>query len=237
MPKKVKRARRHPQARRLSTGAGRKKALKTARKSTSKVAAKTGRNGGETAALSDKLKTSRAELRAAKAYIAELERRADTDFLADVLNRRGFERELRRAMAYAKRYGANAALVYVDVNGLKPVNDRYGHAAGDAVLKAVARVLVDNVRMSDIVARLGGDEFGVLLWNLSERDAALKTAAIEQAVANERVVIAEENVAVTAAAGFTMLWPADDPQQIVDRADQAMYARKRELRNGGKVTR
>lgn len=228
MPKKVKRARRRPQARRLSTGAGRKQARKTALEGGRKAA----RNGGGTAALDGKLKALRAELRAAKAHIAELERRADTDFLVDVLNRRGFERELRRAMAYAKRYGANAALVYVDVNGLKPVNDGFGHAAGDAVLKAVARVLVDSVRMSDIVARLGGDEFAVLLWNLSQHDAALKTAALEQAVASERVVIAGESVAVTAAAGFTMLWPADDPQQIVDRADQAMYARKRELRNG-----
>lgn len=180
--------------------------------------------------MSARLKRIQAELRAARARIAELERHADTDFLVDVLNRRGFERELRRAMAYAKRYGANAALVYIDVNGLKPVNDRYGHLTGDSVLRAVARTLTDNVRMSDIVARLGGDEFAVLLWNLSERDAAIKTAALEEAVARTGVAIGDDTVAVSAAAGFTMLRPADDPQQILERADQAMYARKRAIK-------
>lgn len=181
--------------------------------------------------MSARLKQIQADLREARKRIAELERHADTDFLVDVLNRRGFERELRRAMAYAKRYGANAALVYIDVNGLKPVNDLYGHLIGDGVLRAVARTLTDNVRMSDIVARLGGDEFVVLLWNLSERDAAVKTAALEAAVARNSVAAGTDTVAVSAAAGFTMLRPDDDPQRILQRADQAMYARKRALRS------
>src|SRR4030095_2227392 len=106
---------------------------------------------------------------------------ADTDALTEVFNRRGFDRELRRTLAYIKRYWTRAALIYIDLDGFKPVNDRHGHAAGDAILKAVAATLVRCVRASDTVARLGGDEFAVILWNLSEADAAAKVFALEAA--------------------------------------------------------
>ena len=108
-----------------------------------------------------------AQLEASRARISELEARIDIDPLTDILNRRGFERELKRSLAYVKRYGTSVALVYVDLDGFKPVNDRHGHAAGDAVLKAIAAALVRNVRASDVVARIGGDEFAVLLWNVN----------------------------------------------------------------------
>ena len=105
-----------------------------------------------------------AELTAARVKVTELEARADVDPLLDILNRRGFERELRRSLAYVRRYGTAAALVYLDLDQFKPINDRYGHAAGDRVLKAVVETLQRSVRESDVVGRLGGDEFGVLLW-------------------------------------------------------------------------
>ena len=76
-----------------------------------------------------------AELAAMRARVAELETHAESDPLTGVMNRRGFERELTRAGAYVRRYGGNAALVYLDLDGFKPVNDRHGHAAGDAVLR------------------------------------------------------------------------------------------------------
>src|SRR5437660_9578831 len=106
------------------------------------------------------------ELAAARARMAELEARAEIDPLTDVLNRRGFQRELKRSLAYVKRYGPSAALLYLDLDAFKAINDRHGHAAGDAVLKAVAMVINRHVRASDVVARLGGDEFAVLLWNI-----------------------------------------------------------------------
>src|SRR5262249_59142591 len=93
----------------------------------------------------------------ARAQMVDLAARAETDPLTDLPNRRGFERELRRSLAYVKRYGASAALLYLDLDGFKAVNDRYGHAAGDAMLKAVAMVLSRHVRDSDLVARIGGD--------------------------------------------------------------------------------
>src|SRR4051812_31249653 len=81
------------------------------------------------------LERLRKQLSAARRTIAELKQRADTDSLLDILNRRGFERELRRSIAYVKRYRATAAVVFLDVDRLKPINDRHGHAAGDAVLR------------------------------------------------------------------------------------------------------
>src|SRR5262249_32660235 len=122
-----------------------------------------------------------AQLKDSRARIQDLETRVDVDPLTDVLNRRGFERELKRSLAYVKRYGASAALIYVDLDGFKPVNDRHGHGAGDLVLKAIAAALLRNVRASDVVARMGGDEFAVLLWNVNGSDAAAKAAALEAA--------------------------------------------------------
>jgi diguanylate cyclase (GGDEF)-like protein len=162
----------------------------------------------------------------AKWQIAELEARADVDPLTDVLNRRGFDRELARALSYVKRYGGRAALVLIDLDGFKAVNDSHGHAAGDALLKAVAARLVASVRASDIVARLGGDEFAALLWNLDESQAAVKTRDIEVSISAVRA----DGLAVGASAGAVMLDGDRAPGDITDAADRAMYARKRERR-------
>ena len=113
----------------------------------------------------------KAQLARTQAQIEELQASADTDFLLGIPNRRGFERELNRAIAYIKRYRAGGALVVLDVDRLKPINDAFGHAAGDQVLKAIVTTLLAQVRASDVVGRLGGDEFALLLWNLSETDA------------------------------------------------------------------
>src|SRR5262249_17960896 len=136
------------------------------------------------------------ELAVARAQMVDLAARAETDPLTDLPNRRGFERELRRSLAYVKRYGASAALLYLDLDGFKAVNDRYGHAPGDAMLKAVAMVLARHVRDSDLVARIGGDEFVLLLWNCSEDDARFKAEAIEGAVARTTATYAGQPLSV-----------------------------------------
>ena len=135
--------------------------------------------------LSDAKTTIRrlkAELAQALKRIDQLQAFADTDFLLDVYNRRGFERELVRSISYIKRYQANGALIVLDVDRLKPINDTYGHAAGDEVLKAIVAGLRSPVRSSDVIGRLGGDEFALLLWNLSETDAHAKAAMLEDTV-------------------------------------------------------
>jgi diguanylate cyclase (GGDEF)-like protein len=167
-----------------------------------------------------------AQLAASRARISELEARVDIDPLTDILNRRGFERELKRSLAYVKRYGASVALVYLDLDGFKPVNDRHGHSAGDAVLKAIAGALLRNVRASDVVARLGGDEFAVLLWNVNATDAAAKAAALEASVYATPVRWDNATLVVAASAGLAHLGALDSPAEVLARADAAMYARK-----------
>jgi diguanylate cyclase (GGDEF)-like protein len=167
------------------------------------------------------------ELAAARAQMATLASRAEIDPLTDIVNRRGFERELKRACAYVKRYGANAALIYLDLDNFKSINDEHGHAAGDAVLKAVARVLARHVRASDLAARIGGDEFALLLWQCTEADAQAKAVALEAAIERTTATYAGSRLSVGASAGAAMLLPLDQPADVVGRADRAMYARKK----------
>ncbi len=169
-----------------------------------------------------------AELKASRTRISELEARIDVDPLTETLNRRGFEREFKRSLAYVKRYGVSAALIYLDLDSFKPVNDRHGHAAGDAVLKAIAAALIRKVRASDIVARIGGDEFVVLLWNVTEDEAAAKAAELEAAVYATPVRWSTSTLVVGASAGVTPVGPLDAPADLLARADAAMYARKAE---------
>jgi diguanylate cyclase (GGDEF)-like protein len=170
------------------------------------------------------------ELASMRAKLAELEAKVDVDPLLDIFNRRGFERELKRALAYVTRYGTHAALVYLDLDGFKPVNDTYGHAAGDAVLKAVAAMLTRNVRASDTVARLGGDEFALILWNLSEADAVKKARALEKAISAISLDWKGGPLSVGASIGVAVLNPSDHLAKVMAAADQAMYARKAKRR-------
>jgi len=171
-----------------------------------------------------------AQLEQSRARIADLEARIDIDPLTELLNRRGFERELARSIAYVQRYGAGAALVYLDLDGFKPVNDRHGHAAGDEVLKAVAAALLRRVRASDVVARIGGDEFVVLLWNVNGAGAHVKAAALERAIHSSPLSWGASTLAVGASAGVALIGALDAPADLLARADAAMYERKAERR-------
>ncbi|WP_456636443.1 GGDEF domain-containing protein [Bradyrhizobium sp. USDA 10063] len=173
----------------------------------------------------------KAELATAQAQIAELQASAETDFLLDILNRRGFERELNRSIAYIKRYHASGALVMLDVDRLKPINDTYGHAAGDAVLKAIVKTVTGQVRASDVVGRLGGDEFAVLLWNLSETDAKAKAATLEQSIDRLTFDFGGRSVSAGASAGVAILGPHSDASRALEEADSAMYVRKAQRRH------
>jgi diguanylate cyclase (GGDEF)-like protein len=176
--------------------------------------------------LAEEVNRLELELAAARGRMAALETRAEIDPLTDLVNRRGLERELKRALAYVKRYATSAVLVYIDLDGFKSVNDRHGHGAGDAVLKAVAMVLMRQVRASDLVARLGGDEFVVLLWNLAAADAQTKARSLEAAVSRMTAAHGGATLSVGASAGYTMLLPLDTPASVLERADRAMYLRK-----------
>lgn len=171
----------------------------------------------------------RSELRAAESEAAHLKAEltralelADRDPLTGLYNRRAFERELNRTLASCRRYGTGAALVYLDLDGFKAVNDRRGHAAGDEVLKTVAEVLLSGVRQSDTVARLGGDEFGVLL------DRATRSAADIKAKVLGAGITAATHGAVGASFGIRTYETGLTPEQMLAEADAAMFVRKGE---------
>jgi diguanylate cyclase (GGDEF)-like protein len=173
----------------------------------------------------------RTELARALKRIDELQAHADTDFLLDILNRRGFERELNRSIAYIKRYRGSGALIVFDVDRLKPINDAFGHAAGDQVLKAVVAELQRQVRSSDVIGRLGGDEFALLLWHLSETDAYAKAAALEQAIDRLRFMFRGRSVTAGVSAGVALLGPHAEAGRALEEADSAMYVRKAQRRH------
>ena len=173
----------------------------------------------------------RAELTRALARIEELQASVNTDFLLDIPNRRGFERELDRSIAYIKRYHASGALIVLDVDRLKPINDAFGHAAGDQVLKAVVAALAREVRASDVIGRLGGDEFALLLWHLSETDAKAKAAALEDAVDQLTFTFGGRTVKAGASAGVALLGPHAEAGRALEEADSAMYLRKAQRRH------
>jgi diguanylate cyclase (GGDEF)-like protein len=166
----------------------------------------------------------------ARRYIARLEAQADTDFLLDIPNRRGFARELNRSIAYVKRYRASAALLVIDVDRLKPINDSLGHAAGDQALKMIVAVISRNIRESDMIGRLGGDEFGVLLWNLAETDARAKAAALERVIDKAVCEYRGRRMSLGVSVGVTLLGAEDNAASVLERADRAMYSRKQSRR-------
>jgi diguanylate cyclase (GGDEF)-like protein len=173
----------------------------------------------------------RTQLAQALARIEELEASADTDFLLGIPNRRGFERELNRSIAYIKRYHANGALIVLDVDRLKPINDAFGHAAGDEVLKAIVAVLLRHVRSSDVIGRLGGDEFALLLWNLNETDAKAKAASLEEAVDRLTFLFRGQTTTAGASAGVAILGLHAEAGRALEEADSAMYVRKAQRRH------
>jgi diguanylate cyclase (GGDEF)-like protein len=173
----------------------------------------------------------RAELAKARALVEQLQASADMDFLLGILNRRGFERELNRSISYIRRYHARGVLIVLDVDRLKPINDTFGHAAGDQVLKAVVAAITGQVRASDVVGRLGGDEFALLLWNLSETDARAKAAALEAAIDRLSFVFDSRVVTVGVSAGVAILGKESEAARMLEEADSAMYVRKAQRRH------
>lgn len=173
----------------------------------------------------------RGEVGRLKGRLAEVENLADRDALTPLLNRRAFMRELGRIRTFAQRYGSPASLVYIDLNDLKGVNDRLGHAAGDAALKAVAERLLALVRESDIVGRMGGDEFAVILAQADQATAEAKAASLARAIEAEPLKFGEWSAPLHISWGVREITQDLEPEALVAEADAAMYARKRERKS------
>jgi diguanylate cyclase (GGDEF)-like protein len=163
-----------------------------------------------------------------KRSLDELEFKASRDNLTGLLNRLALEAEIDNALLRARAEGTMVAALFIDLDGFKAVNDTYGHAAGDDLLREVAGRIGRAVRANDRVARLGGDEFVVLIAPLADASAAESTAERILRVLEDPMVIAEQRIDLAASIGVAVV---DAPlsgtsENLLERADQAMYQAK-----------
>ena len=171
-----------------------------------------------------------AEIGMLRGRIAQLQERveqldllAHEDSLVGLPNRRGFMRALDRLIDRVGRYQENCALLFVDVDGLKLINDSFGHQAGDEALIQIARLLVGGVRKSDIVARIGGDEFAILLSH-SDEDSARETASrLIDVIADSDFMHCGQPLPLSVAIGAASISSEDTPETAMARADHEMY--------------
>ena len=172
------------------------------------------------------LRLSESQLRELERYQEQLRHRASHDDLTELANRTLFEQETRAALAAMGRAdGRTLSLALIDLDDFKGINDRLGHAVGDALLVVVAQRLRDCVRSDDTVARLGGDEFGLMLDGLSGDAAIDMVDRITGAFARPIRALGHE-LLVKASIGLAEGWPDATPQELLRRADLAMYAAK-----------
>jgi diguanylate cyclase (GGDEF)-like protein len=166
----------------------------------------------------------------------ELQREAGEDSLTGLKNRRRFEEDLRMAMARGRRERTTGALLMLDLDNFKQVNDSYGHPAGDHLIEEIAGVLRDRTRESDVLARLGGDEFAIVLPRCSLSEARVVAEAIADAIRDHRSDH-DELEPITASVGVAMFGedPRTSVESVLSEADTAMYAAKDGGRDGVRV--
>lgn len=177
--------------------------------------------------LTAEIERLRVELEAWKTRAAAAEAAADHDVLTPALNRRGFITALQRTMAYCQRHGVPAVLLYLDMDGFKSVNDRLGHAAGDAALVAVAELFLANLRESDAVGRLGGDEFALLMLHAGYEEGRAKARQLSEALKTEGFVWDGQKTELGGSFGVRAWDGHTDAEVWLTEADAAMWVRKK----------
>jgi diguanylate cyclase (GGDEF)-like protein/PAS domain S-box-containing protein len=162
-----------------------------------------------------------------KTFEAQLKQLADHDALTGMFNRRRFEEELTEYVDHAARYKEEGAVLLLDLDRFKDVNDTYGHKAGDIVIREAGRILAERIRKSDVVARLGGDEFAVLLKKAGREEAAAVARAVVEALRATQVRLETKDVTVTTSIGIATFGD-DEPvvEELMVCADLAMYVAK-----------
>jgi len=182
---------------------------------------------GADADLQAEIARLRAEVAALTERAERAEALADHDVLTPALNRRGFMTVLARNLAYCRRHGVEAALLYLDLDGFKGVNDGLGHAAGDAALIAVAELLLANVRESDAVGRMGGDEFTVVLMNAGAEEGREKARRLSEALNRDGFVWEGQRLPLGGSFGVRAFAGQADAEAWLAEADAAMWLRKK----------
>ena len=183
---------------------------------------------GRLGELADENALLRASLAEMRDRLTELEQLADSDTLTPLPNRRRFLRELERVVGQANRHGTPAAVLYVDLDSLKAINDAYGHFAGDAALIHVARLLAGLIRSTDVAARIGGDEFALILDHLDHNSAIETADRIARCISANPLDIGGIEVPLQASIGTATILRGDSVEDVMQRADRNMYMAKTE---------
>lgn len=160
---------------------------------------------------------------------AELRELAHTDPLTDLFNRRAFEAEARRQIDFLRRYGPGGALMMFDIDDFKAINDSLGHHAGDEALTAIAAIMKERTRVTDICARIGGDEFVILFPGIGRQEAELLANGLLGSIREHSVTEGGTTVAITSSLGVAMFTGSDvgSLDVLLAEADVAMYEAKR----------
>jgi len=187
--------------------------------------------GRQIAAMSARLNEMESEAETLRSRVSQERNQALTDALTGIPNRLAYEERLAQEVARWKRFGTPLVLAVWDIDHFKKVNDRFGHKAGDKVLRTIARVLADQIRETDFVARYGGEEFAMLMTG-SPLDACLHVAEkLRAAVEATGFHFRDQAVTITASCGLAEMRDGDSTEQWFERADQALYRAKQEGRN------
>lgn len=173
--------------------------------------------------MTQRLKQQHAELQAALGRLQEL---ATRDELTQAHNRRHMGELMQAQQSHHRRLGQPLALALLDIDHFKQVNDRLGHAAGDAVLRGFALVAREQLRAADLLGRWGGEEFLVLMPNTGRDDAVTALQRLQQRLTERAAEVMPEGLQISFSAGVTVLAPTEPPQAAVERADLAMYRAK-----------
>lgn len=169
----------------------------------------------------------RAEVETLRRRAEAAEAAADHDVLTPALNRRGFIAAMKSAMAFCQRHEVPAVLLYLDLDGFKGVNDRLGHAAGDAALVHVAEMMRAKLRESDAVGRLGGDEFGLLMLNAGLEEGREKARRLAAALEQTPFEWEGQAAGLGGSFGVRAFAGHTDPEVWLAEADAAMWVRKK----------
>jgi len=166
-------------------------------------------------------------------YAQKMYEAAHRDGLIGIFNRRYFEDRLNADFGYAKRHGQHLALLMLDLDHFKAVNDTYGHPAGDTVLKGFAELVTKNIRSDDILARYGGEEFVVLCRHTDLMKASILGERIRHAISQHIFVVGEQQLQITTSIGISGLPDPEigDPKAMIEAADESLYKAKQRGRN------
>ncbi len=181
----------------------------------------------DVAKLRAELGTLRHELRLLRMVNAELARVVMRDTLTPLYNRRHFLNCVNERLSRLERYGVGAAILFVDVDDLKGINDRLGHPAGDFALMHIASLLAGAIRASDVAARIGGDEFALVLDGLDEAGASEKAGQLARLIRESDCRFGDLAIPLSASFGVSALSLGDGELSALTRADSAMYVNKR----------